>query len=437
MVKKNNLFLLVLVFLSFLFLRTWLLPKTIPFGWDQERDAKIISKIIQGQSLPLIGPRVVGDNGFYLGPYFFYLLLPFYALTSLNPIAIVYFVIFVAIVFFVTTYFSFEKNFTQKIALIYLFIWGVLPLTVNIDRIAWNPLLIPLCFSVIILMLKNKKNVYLYYLILGFILGVTLHLHFQGIFYSIFTLAYIYKENKKDLKNIPFILLGFLVSFTPLIIFDLRHSFINSHLLVNFFFSPSSTPRSLLSFVPVWVNFIGKLSGINNYIFAILIWLLLLIYAFLRRKTPFFFASTVIILITPIAFALYGRRPSEYYFTYLLPIIVLFVSFVLSRINLSSFIFTIVIVLSSYFSFGQIKEDSLSLFYKDQIVREAKTILRDQPVYVTYDTPLGQNNGFDYLIFYHRINRSEDSTRPGVQFIIPRRDSLPSSGNISLFIPEL
>lgn len=437
MVRENNLFLFIFVFLSFLFLRTWLLPKTIPFAWDQERDANVISKIIQGQSLPLIGPRVVGDNGFYLGPYFFYLLLPFYVLASLNPIAITYFVVFVSMAFFVITYLSFKKIFNQKIALTFLFIWSVLPLTINIDRIAWNPLLIPLCFSVIILLLKNIKNVYSYYLILGFILGVTFHLHFQGIFYLIFTLAYLYKDNLRNIKKFPLILFGFLVSFAPLFIFDLRHHFINSHLFIDFFFSPSSAPHSLLSFLPVWANFIGKLIGINNFVFAILIWLLLLIFSLLKRKSPFFFASTVIILITPIAFALYGQRPSEYYFSYLLPIIVLSISFVFSKINLPSIIYTIIIIFASYISFNQIKEDSLSLFYKNKIVKEAKTILKDQSVYISYDTPLGQNNGFDYLVFYHKINKSEDPTHPGVQFMIPKRDSLPSAGNVSLFIPKL
>lgn len=437
MVKKNNLFIFVFVFISFLFLRTWLLSKTIPFAWDQERDANVISKIIHGQSLPLIGPRVVGDNGFYLGPYFFYLLLPFYALASLNPIAITYFVVFVSIVFFVITYLSFKEIFNQKIALTFLLIWGVLPLTVNIDRIAWNPLLIPLCFSVIILLLKNIKNVYSYYLLLGFILGITFHLHFQGIFYLIFTLAYLYKDNLKNIKKFPLVLLGFLLSFAPLLIFDLRHNFINSHLFVDFFFSPYSAPHSLLNFLPVWANFIGKFTGINNLIFAILIWLLLLIFSTLKRKSTFFFASAVIILITPIAFALYGQRPSEYYFSYLLPIIVLFISFAFSKINLSSFVYMVIIFFACYISFNQIKEDSLSLFYKNQIVKEAKTILKDQSVYISYDTPLGQNNGFDYLVSYYKINRSEDPTHPGVQFMIPKRESLPSAGNVSLFIPKL
>lgn len=435
MAKKNNL-LILLIFSSFFILRTWLISKTIPFGWDQQRDAQVISKIMKDHSLPLIGPRVVGDNGFFLGPYFFYLLLPFYFLTALNPIAIIYFVVFISLIFFITTYFSIKKIFNQKIALIYLFLWGVLPLTVNIDRITWNPILIPLSFSSLLLIIISIKNKAFNFILLGFILGLTFHFHFQGLFYVIFVMSYLLKSSFNNLKNYFLIILGFLLTFIPLLVFDLRHEFINSKIFINFFFSSNSIPHSLFSFLPVWINFIAKLTGINNLLFSIFVWFLLLIYGFINRKIPFFFASLILLLCTPVAFALYGQRPSEYYFVYLLPIIILFASSVLSKIKLNPYIYFIFILITTIFSFMQIKENSLSFFYKNEIVKKAKNILKDQSVYVTYNTPLGENNGFDYLVSYYQINRSEDSTRPGVQFIIPKKDFFLSVGNISLFIPE-
>lgn len=438
MVKSNKIFPFLLVFLSFFFLRSWLLSKTLPFAWDQERDAQVVSKIITQRTPPLIGPRVVGDHGFYLGPYFFYFLLPFYALTSLNPSALIFFILFVSILFFLFTYLSFKKLFNQKIALIFLFLWGVLPLTVNIDRIAWNPLMIPLCFSLLIFLLQKKhQNNNFYFLSLGLILGLSFHLHFQGLFYLIFTLVYLFQSGVKSLRKFLFIFLGFFLSFAPLLIFDFRHQFINSHLFLNFFFSGSSSPHSLFSFLPVWANFVAKLTTINNPIFSIIFWFLLLLFAFTRRKEPFFLASTVLLLLTPIAFAIYGRRPSEYYFVYLLPIIISIISLFLSRIKIHPLIAILIILISTFLSSKQIKTDPLSLYYKDQIVKIAKDIIKDNDVYISYNVPLGQNTGFDYLIDYYQINRSLDTSRPGVQFLIPKNTSLPSAGNISLFVPKL
>jgi len=68
-----------------LFLRLYKLDTRLPFGWEQERDAFFVRDILRGK-LTLIGPRVVGPGGFFLPPYFFYLLSPFYFLFKLNPL---------------------------------------------------------------------------------------------------------------------------------------------------------------------------------------------------------------------------------------------------------------------------------------------------------------------------------------------------------------
>lgn len=436
MAKNNNFFCLIVIFFVFIFLRSYLLPKSISFAWDQERDATTIAKIIKTHTPTLIGPRVVGDNGFYLGPYFFYILLPFYVLTSFHPIAMVYFVVFIALLFFVISYISIKNIFNQKTALIFLSLWALLPICVGIDRIAWNPLLIPLSFSILLLLFNNLKKSKIYFIALGLILGLSFHLHFQALFFLIFSIAFLIKKDKEIIKYFLWLLLGFLFTFFPLLIFDFRHDFINIHLFINFFFSGNHS-FSPFGFLPVWTNFIGKITGINNFAFSILFWLLLLAISIRNRKTPFYFASTVVLLLTPLAFAIYGKRPSEYYFVYLLPIIISIFSLLLSKIKIHSILAILLVLIFSFLSSKLIKIDFLSLYYKDQIVKIAKNTIKDNTVYISYNVPLGQNSGFDYLINYYQINRSSDTSRPGVQFLIPKNSSLPSAGNISLFVPKL
>lgn len=436
MVKSNRIILLLFVFFIFIFFRTWLLPQTISFAWDQERDAQIAEKIISRTNIPLIGPRVVSENGFFLGPYFFYLITPFYLLTNLHPYATIYFIIFFSIIFFVLSFFILQKIYRYKTALIFVLIWAILPAAVNRDRIAWNPFLIPLAFSILIFYLDKLRLRPGYFIILGVILGLIFHIHFQGLFYVILAFSYLMNKNSKSLPFFFWTLLGFILTFVPLIVFDIRHQWLNFHLFTNFFLSSTPSSGSPISFLPVWSNFVEQISGINNLVFSIVLWLILVIYGFINRRQPYIFALTIVLFITPIAFAIYGRRPSEYYFNYLLPIIILYLSILISKIKVPNYLIAAIFLTISINSFNLIKTNPLALFYKDEIIKKAKDALKDNPVYISYTTPLGENSGFDYLIKYYKINRSEDTKRPGVQFIIPRQDSLPSSGNISLFIPE-
>lgn len=436
-INKNKKYLILLIiFFVFLLLRCWLLSKTIMFGWDQERDAQIAEKIISHSDIPLIGPRVVGEKGFFLGPYFFYLITPFYFLTNLHPYAIVYFVIFFSTIFYVISFYIFQKLYGFKVAMLFLAIWAVLPATINQDRIAWNPMLIPLAFSTLIFYLDKFQLRPRYFLILGLILGAIFHIHFQGLFYAILALVYLMKKYPRSLRYYLWIILGFSLTFTPLIIFDFRHQWLNLNLFTNFFFSSTHTSGSPISFLPVWSNFVDQLTGINNLVFSIIIWLILVIYGFINRRRAYFFTFTIVLFITPIAFAVYGQRPSEYYFNFLLPIIILYLSIFISKKKIPPYILLLIFSIFSLYSLKSIKINPTSLFYKNEIVKKAKDTLKETPVYISYDTPLGENNGFDYLINYYKINRSKDTSRPGVQFIIPKKDNLPSFGNISLFIPE-
>lgn len=435
-INHKNYLKVFLVLIIFIFLRTWLLPQTISFGWDQERDAQAVEKIVTLSGIPLIGPRVVGDNGFYLGPYFFYFLAPFYFLTALHPYAIIYFVVFVSILFFLVSFLSLNKVYNFKTAIIFLLIWAVLPAAIYQDKIAWNPVLIPLSFSIIILFLSIFQYKPKYYFILGLVLGLIFHIHFQGIFYAVLALVFLIKKDLKSNINFIWTIFGFILTLFPLIIFDVRHQWLNSHLFFNFFFSSTQTSKSILSFIPVWTNFIGQITGIYNSLFSIILWFVFVIFGFINRKRKFQMPFLILFLITPVAFAIYGHRPSEYYFNYLLPIIVLYFSLVLSKIKLPTPIFIFIILVIFIKSFNNINVNYHSLYYKDNIVKQAKSVLKEYPVYITYDMPLGENNGFDYLIKYYKLNRSSDSTRAGVQFLIPKQDGLLTSGDISLFIPS-
>jgi 4-amino-4-deoxy-L-arabinose transferase-like glycosyltransferase len=81
--KKGIIFLTGLILLMALFLRIYKINTNLIFVYDQGRDALIIRDILKGK-LTLIGPTT-GIPGFFLGPFYYYLITPFYWLGKGNP----------------------------------------------------------------------------------------------------------------------------------------------------------------------------------------------------------------------------------------------------------------------------------------------------------------------------------------------------------------
>lgn len=142
-------FLIGLVFFLFTFFRFYNLDKRIGFSWDQEQFSYQIKRILVDHKLTLLGPRVNNDRGFFLAPYFIYLLVPFYFLTNLHPKALIYFVAFFNILFFWGGFSIIKKIFDHKIAFFFFMFWAINPLFINYDTIAWNPIVIPLGIIVV------------------------------------------------------------------------------------------------------------------------------------------------------------------------------------------------------------------------------------------------------------------------------------------------
>ena len=71
-----------------MYLRFYKIEYIQSFGWDQGRDAWLVRDIINGK-IVLNGPRT-GIGHFHLGPLWYYLLVPFYLLTNLDPVGAIY-----------------------------------------------------------------------------------------------------------------------------------------------------------------------------------------------------------------------------------------------------------------------------------------------------------------------------------------------------------
>ena len=422
--KKDNrkFFALVIAFLVFAFFRFYRLDERIGFGWDQERDAQTVKEILSG-NLTLIGPRVIGPSGFYLPPYFFYLLAPFYALTNLHPTATINFLVFVNSVFFILSYAILKKIVDFKVALIALLIWAVNPFAVSMDTIAWNPVVIPLLSFVLFYFLwkyyQTKKMLFVFLSSLIFGLGISFH--FQFIMYAPIFLPVL----GRPVKKLAVLFLGTVIPFIPIVLFDLRHNFLNLKLLTDF--GAAKTGSVGLAFLPV-IERVGILmSGISGSAlfggFVIVAIGVLLIYISFKERKRMWYGFSLVWILSPILFSFFKDRPSEYYFNYLLPIAVIGVGYAISKLK-KVWLYvalTIVTVGLGLKSLEYLKwTDNFGVLAKDRAVSTLKNLTQNsQPYYISFDVPLNEDTGYRYLLKLYGFDYPGNPQNTLIEFVVP------------------
>jgi len=443
-----------LVFALFAFFRFYNLDKRVGFDWDQEQFSTQIREIIVNHKLTLLGPRVVSDTGFFLGPYFTYFLIPFYLLTNLHPSALIYFLIFFNILFFTASFFIIKKLFRFQSAIFFLLLWSVNPLLIKYDAVPWWPLTIPLGVILTWFTLYKiyKSNTIKDWFILGAILGLFMNMHFQFIFIILFSgffllnLVFIEKKNKFDLKKILSFLLTFLVFFTPLLLFDLRHNFLNIGLFTKFFLSK----ETVLNHDPnvwfiVFTNFLQSFIFIKSELIAKIFYfvlLIIIIYLFKKRKKFYklFYLTTLFLwLIFPLFFILYGKRPSEYYFIFLFPfILIIIIDFILMSKKKYVLYFLILIFFSLNIqkTLFNLNVNKFGLYYKDSVVKKIKERVINKKFNISFDVPLGRNTGFRYLLDHYKIKQTGNWDDPLVEIRIPPKENDIKVEEIGIKIPK-
>lgn len=442
-----------LIFGLFLFLRFYNFDKVIGFEWDQEQFSTQIKNIVVNHKLTLLGPRVVSDTGFFLAPYFSYILIPFYLLTKLHPWALIYFLVFFNLLFFFTGFFLIKKIFSFYHAVGFFLLWSASSYMSLYDVGAWWPVTIPL--GVILTwfcLYKIYKKSIKAWPILGLILGFFANMHFQFVFIIFFAglfLFYLFLTEKKvkiNFKHIFSALFTFLLCFAPLALFDLRHDFLNIKLFFNFFFSKQAhVGHDSNVWLMVFSNFIqyfiysnSNFTGLLFFIFFLFI--LIFLAAKKRGYYRIFYLSTLTLwLVFPICFALYGKRPSEYYFIFSMPFIVISLVDFFSSLKKRH----LLIVYFVFFFFFNIKAtmknlqtNLIGLYYKDKAIQKLEELTRNKKFNVTLDTPPGLNSGYQYLFDYYQIKQSNNWKDPLFEIRVPPKKNDIEIGGIGIKIPK-
>lgn len=445
--------LLFVVFVLFAYFRFYNLDQRISFDWDQQSYSFDVKRIIVDHDPVLIGPRVMDDRGFFLGPYFTYILVPFFFFTNTHPIAFLPFIVVVNILFFTVSYLAIKKMFDVKTALLFLLFWSINPLLVTYDIVPWNPVFIPIGMILTWYLLWNvyKKQSPMNYLLLGASLGFFIHMHFQFVFMLLFSIIFLlkmYAEKKKSfhMKHVSLTLLPFAASFLPLLLFDMKHEFLNSKLFISFFTERlGEGTRDLQVWREVFGIFLRPILIQPNDILVFIFYIAVLgILVFLWKKTIafhkiFYFSTIFVWIATFIVFTIYAHRPSEYYFMYLYPFI--FIAFAnivtMYKKEYIGVAIAILLLLLNWADLTRLTDGKIfSLYFKDQAVRQILPYVNDKKYNVSMDMPLGTNSGYEYLLEYYNIVSTGDPNDPLIQLRVPSQDGDIKIRDIGVAIPE-
>src|SRR5579859_2808482 len=82
MIRKN--WILILILIVGLFLRAYHPLQLFQYGQDNDLAGWFVRDILLNHHLRLIGQET-SSHGIFIGPYFYYLQIPFYLLTHLDP----------------------------------------------------------------------------------------------------------------------------------------------------------------------------------------------------------------------------------------------------------------------------------------------------------------------------------------------------------------
>ncbi len=219
------------------YLRLYKISGYMTFLGDEGRDVLVVMHMIVNHKLTLLGPTA-SVGGFFLGPIYYYFMVPFLWAWKLNPVgpAIMVALFGIATVFLV---FKIGKEFVSPLAgLVAASLYALSPLVISYSRSSWNPNLVPF-FSLLLIYLlwytveKKRPSALLWS---GIVLGIGLQLHYLFLFLFVVTGIWLVLNAKTIpfFKSVLWVLVGFLIGYSPFLAFEVRHGFPNTQSVIRF-----------------------------------------------------------------------------------------------------------------------------------------------------------------------------------------------------------
>ena len=316
--NKIKVILFLIIFFVFIYLRlTPILNQTVPYTYDQGRDFLRTEDIVRNKNLTFIGPTT-GINGVFHGAWWYYLAIIPFVIFNGNPIGFYYFMFFLSLLANLAFTYFIYKEFDLSLSLIFFALVSISPYFTSLSIFASNNIITPYAVGFLIIstyyLFKSKHNYWLFFasLFLGFILEFEVSF---GLFIipSFILLMLFFKtiRNKLfSLKNFGLFLIGFIIPFSPRLLFEIKNKFIQTKALINYFLQPhinNPKPMSIIfqDRIKMFWNYLRDIFYNQNQIITIIfIGLIIFLLLRFRKKLANYSFTFFLILLSIVLFLL-------------------------------------------------------------------------------------------------------------------------------------
>ncbi len=376
--NKKEFYILLFILLIGAFFRLFKISEYMTFLGDEGRDAIIVRRLLVNLDPILIGPGTSIGN-MYLGPLYYYLMAPFLFLANYSPVGPSVMVALLSVATIYLIWYMARIWFGKVASRIAALLYALSPVVIIYSRSSWNPNVMPFFALLTIISLWKvwNDNSYKWLLVTGISFAFVLQSHYLGLLLApvilfFWLLKYCglvkghsqksgYINSSASIKNYwKSTLLGFtvfLILMSPLVIFDLRHNFMNYNAIKTFFTQRETTVsikpwKALPQIFPILRDniairivsakdvFIGRISA---YLIVIS-FIYLTIFSLFKSNNVFtgkdeknnfvkgFLILTIWIGVGLVGMGLYKQHVYDHYFGFIYPAIFLYIGCICQKI---------------------------------------------------------------------------------------------------------
>lgn len=434
-IKKNFKKVLVLiVFVTFLFTRTYDLENKFGFDHDQEKAALAAWQLIKEKNFSLLGIET-STGGIFAGPALNWSHSIFLLMFKFDPVALAYQAIVFSLISIFLLYFLLLQisNITQALigTAIYVFSARMISYDISGSPISY---IFPQTILVLFLYFLIVYRYRIYLLpVLCFTLGLGYHIHLTLLLQTLPLIYLLYK--KKHLFNVKLILISlisFLTPFTSFVLFELRNKFLMTHNLIGLFQNESEYGLNIFLKLKTYAFLLGDILLMTNMLISLwTIPILVIAYFLISKYENSFYKDLIYIMVIPVFPAMLYKSPiTEYYFLFgvaayiVLASRILFIIFGKSKITFVAL--AIILLAFNFNTFVNVKNPH-SLMVKKDLIKYLKLAANNEHIEVIYDIPKSYNYGFNYLSVWNDLKTKEDSRK---KFIVLHKETLSSHKKI-------
>lgn len=224
--RKPHLLILGLILLIGIFLRTYDLVGRAHLDHDSDLFSWVVKDIVVNHHFRLIG-QLTSAPGIFIGPFFYYLLVPFFLLLKMDPIAASIPITIIGILTLICYYFVFSRLFNKRVGLIITALYAILIPNLDFDRrvVPSTPTNLWVVWYFFTIFMISRGN-YSVLPLLGILIGFIWHIHIALIPTLLAIPFAVFVSHKVPTKKqFLYFVIALLITSLPLIFFELRHNF--------------------------------------------------------------------------------------------------------------------------------------------------------------------------------------------------------------------